>query len=164
MTDGSGFEMTAVTDTEIVVKRKINAPSRFVFDAWTRPETVPQWMLGPPGWTMPVCNIDLRPGGHWHFIWRHSSGKDMEMRGVYREITPPERLITTESWGGDWPDTLNSLSLDERDGATQLTLTITYPSKDARDAALATGMKEGLAMTFTRLEELLASGPSRVNS
>ena len=81
---------------------------------------MPHWMLGPDGWTMPVCEIDLRPGGAWHFVWRGSDGTEMEMRGVYREIAPPERLVTTESWGGDWPETLNTLVLTEEDGKTTI--------------------------------------------
>lgn len=72
--------------------------------AWTSPEHLPHRMLGPSGWTMPVCEIDLRPGRAWHFIWRRSDGTEMGMRGVYREITPPERLVSTESWGSDWPE------------------------------------------------------------
>src|SRR5437762_1042420 len=86
-----------------------------------------QWrpcMLGPGGWTMPVCEIDLRPGGAWHFVWRHSDGTEMEMRGVYREIVPPERIDSAESWGGDWPETLNTLTLSEEGGKTTVTNTV----------------------------------------
>jgi uncharacterized protein YndB with AHSA1/START domain len=110
-------------------------------------------MLGPEGWTMPVCKIDLRPGGAWHFAWRHSDGTEMEMHGVYREIVPPERLVSTESWGGDWPETLNTVVLSEEDGKTTVTITVLYPSKEARDAALKTGMKEGMSLSFNRLAE-----------
>jgi uncharacterized protein YndB with AHSA1/START domain len=112
-------------------------------------------MLGPEGWTMPVCEIDLRPGGGWHFVWRKSDGSEMEMRGAYREVTPPERLVHTESWGGDWPETLNTLVLTEEGGKTTSTQTILYPSKEARDAALKTGMKEGASQSLDRLEEYL---------
>jgi uncharacterized protein YndB with AHSA1/START domain len=145
------------TEREIVVTRVFDAPCRLVFDAWTNPRHVPRWMLGPEGWTMPVCEIDLRPGGAWHFVWRRSDGTEMAMRGVYREITPPERLVSTESWGGDWPETLNTLILSEEGGKTTSTVTILYPSKEARDAALKTGMKEGMSMSFDRLNEYLVS-------
>ena len=74
-------------------------------------EHVQRWMLGPEGWTIPVCEIDLRPDGAWHFLWRRANGTQMEMRGVYREIAPPERLVSTESRGGKWPETLNTLLL-----------------------------------------------------
>ena len=119
------------------------------------PEHLPRWMLGPEGWTMPVCEIDLRVGGAWHFVWRQFDGTEMAMRGVYREIVPPERLVCTESWGADWPETLNTVVLSEKDGRTTIMLTVLYPSKEARDAALKTGMTDGMSMTFDRLEEHL---------
>ena len=102
---------TTPTDREIVTTRTFDAPRRLVWEAWTSPEHLPHWMTGPPGWTMPVCEIDLRPGGAWHFAWRNADGAEMAMRGVYREVVPPERLVSTESWGGDWPETLNTLVL-----------------------------------------------------
>src|SRR5712664_3417116 len=143
------------SDRELVTTRVFDAPRRLVWDAWTNPEHVPQWMLGPSGWTMPVCEIDLRPGGAWHFVWRKSDGTEMEMRGVYREVTPPERLVATESWGGNWPETLNTVILSEKDGKTTITQTVLYPSKEARDAALETGMKSGVSASVDRLAEYL---------
>ncbi|HTC25090.1 MAG TPA: SRPBCC family protein [Gemmatimonadales bacterium] len=143
------------TDREIVSVRVVDAPRRLVWDAWTNPKHVPHWMLGPDGWTMPVCEIDLRSGGKWHFVWRKSDGSEMEMHGVYREVTPPSRLVSTESWGGEWPDTLNTVVLSEKDGKTTITLTVLYPSKEARDAALNTGMKEGMSLSFDRLNGYL---------
>ena len=151
----SALTVTTPTEREIVMTRVFDAPRRLVFDAWTNPEHVPHWMLGPAGWTMPVCEIDLRPGGAWHFVWRRSDGTEMGMHGVYREIVPPERLVNTESWGGDWPETINTLLLSEQDGKTTISLTILYPSKEARDSALKTGMMEGVSESFDRLAELL---------
>src|SRR5262249_30896014 len=112
-------------------------------------------MPGPSDWTMPVCEIDLRPGGAWHFIWRHADGRAMAMRGVNREVVPPERLVSTESWGGAWPETINTLVLIEAEGKTTITQTVLYPSKEARDAALRTGMKVGVSLSFGRLDEYL---------
>ncbi len=146
---------TTPSDREVVMTRMFDAPRRLVFEAWTSPKHVPQWMLGPEGWTMPVCEIDLRPGGEWHFVWRRADGTEMGMRGVYREITPPERLVCTESWGGDWPETINTLVLSEKDGKTTMSQTVLYPSKEARDAALKTGMKDGASVSFDRLAEHL---------
>jgi uncharacterized protein YndB with AHSA1/START domain len=148
-------KFTTPSDREIVMTRVVDAPRRLVFEAWANPEHVPHWLLGPEGWTMPVCEIDLRPGGAWHFVWRRSDGTEMEMSGEYREITPPERLVSTESWGGDWPETLNTLILSEENGKTTISQTVLYPSKEARDAALETGMKEGVSMSFDRLAEYL---------
>jgi uncharacterized protein YndB with AHSA1/START domain len=151
------LSVTTPSDREIVITRLFDAPRALVFDAYTNPEHLPHWMLGPPGWTMPVCEIDLRPGGAWHFAWRHSDGAEMEMRGVYREVMPPEKLVSTESWGGAWAETLNTLIFSEENGKTTITCTLLYPSREARDAALKTGMKEGMALSFNRLAEHLGA-------
>lgn len=153
--NSAALTVTTPSEREIVMTRVFNAPRKLVFDAWTNPRHLPHWMLGPEGWSMTVCEIDLRQGGAWHFVWRHVNGTDMEMRGVYREIMPPELLVSTESWGGDWPETVNTLVLSEENGKTTATLTILYPSQEARDAALKTGMKEGVALSFNRLEAYL---------
>ena len=149
------LQVTTPTEREIVMTRVFDAPRRLVFEAWTNPEHLPHWMLGPEGWTMPVCEIDLRPGGAWHFVWRRADGTEMAMSGVYKEVTPPERLVSTESWGGNWAETVNTLTLSEANGKTTITNTILYPSKEARDAALKTGMKEGASQGFNRLDEYL---------
>jgi uncharacterized protein YndB with AHSA1/START domain len=153
--DTGSVRVTTPTDREIVMTRVFNAPRRLVFEAWTNPKYLSRWMLGPEGWTMPVCEVDLRPGGAWHFVWRRADGTEMEMRGLYREVTPPKRLVTTESWGGNWPETLNTLLLSEEDGKTTAAQLILYPSKEARDAALKTGMKDGVSTSFDRLDEVL---------
>jgi uncharacterized protein YndB with AHSA1/START domain len=114
-------------------------------------------MLGPQGWTMLICEIDLRVGGAWRFVWRHADGAEMAMRGVYQEIVPPERLVSTEARGGDWPETLNTLILSEERGKTTMTHRALYPSKQARDAALRTRMLEGASQSFDRLAERLAT-------
>ncbi len=146
---------TTPSDRELVATRVVDAPRRLAWQAWTSPEHVPHWMTGPEGWTMPVCEIDLRPGGTWRFVWRKADGAEMEMRGVYREIAPPGRLVNTESWGGEWPDTLNTLVLTEEDGQTTMTCTVLYPSTQARDAALGTGMKDGWSASYDRLDKHL---------
>jgi uncharacterized protein YndB with AHSA1/START domain len=154
--NSAAVAVTTPTDREILMIRVFDAPRRLVFDAWTNPKHLPHWMLGPDGWAMPVCEIDLRPGGAWHFIWRRSNGTEMEMRGTYREVSPPERVVSTESWGGDWPETVNTLTLFEENGKTKISNRILYPSREARDAALKTGMKEGVTLSFERLAEYLA--------
>ena len=151
------LNVTTPTEREIVVTRVFNAPRHLVFEAWTNPQYLPLWMLGPDGWTMPVCEMDLRPGGSWHFVWRHSNGQEMEMRGEYREVKPPERVVSSESWGPDWPETLNTVVFSEHAGKTTATVTLLYPSKEARDAALKTGMKQGMALSYDRLENYLSS-------
>ena len=157
MPNSETLNVTIPTDREIVVTRVFTAPRNLVFEARTNPKYLPQWMLGPDGWTMPVCEMDLRPGGSWHFVWRHSSGKEMEMRGEYREVKPPERVVSSESWGPDWPETLNTVVFSEHAGKTTATITLLYPSKEARDAALKTDMKQGLALSYDCLENYLSS-------
>jgi uncharacterized protein YndB with AHSA1/START domain len=144
-------------DTQLVVTRVANAPRQAVFECWTNPKYLPQWMLGPPGWTMPVCEIDLRPGGAWRYVWRKDDGSEMAMTGTVKEVHAPERLVTTERWGPEWPETVNSLVLTESGGMTTMTLTITYPSKAAREAATQTGMKEGMEASFTRFDRVAGS-------
>lgn len=146
---------TTPTDREIVMTRTFDAPRELVFDAFTQPEHLPNWMLGPEGWTMPVCEIDLRPGGAWRFVWRKDDGTEMEMNGIYREIAAPERVVNTESWGAEWPETVNTMVLTEDDGKTTVTSTILYPSQEARDAAMATGMKDGASLSYDRLAKYL---------
>jgi uncharacterized protein YndB with AHSA1/START domain len=145
---------TAPSDREIVITRVFDAPRRSVFDALTDPGHVPHW-YGPRGWTLPVCEIDFRPGGAWRFVCRGPDGRAMGMRGVYREVTPPERLVSTESFD-DFPgESLNTLVLSEDDGKTTIKTTVLYPSKAVRDAVLGSGMPDGAAQTYARLAEYL---------
>ena len=152
---------TTPSDREIAATRVVDAPRSLVWEAHTEPQHLQQWLSGPDGWTLPVCEIDLRPGGKWHFVWRGPDGTEMEMRGEYREVTPPERLVQTESWGGDWPETLNTLVLTEGDGKTTITQTVLYPSKEAREAALGTGMKEGWSASYDRLDDYVRATANR---
>lgn len=147
--------LTSPSDREVVITRVVDAPRRLVFEAWTQPEHLPHWMTGPEGWSMPVCEIDLRVGGTWRFVLRGPDGQEMELTGVYKEVKPPEKLVSTSSWGAPWPETLDTLLLTERGGKTTITQTILYPSKAARDAALQTGMKEGMSVGLDRLERYL---------
>lgn len=148
-------EFTTPTDVDLVATRVVDAPRRLVWDVWTSPRHVSHWMLGPEGWTMPVCEIDLRPGGAWHYVWRAADGTPMEMRGVFREVAPPERLVQTEAWGGHWPETVNTLVLTEDAGRTTMTCTVRYPSREAREAAIGTGMKDGWAASYDLLDDYL---------
>ena len=150
------FQISAPGDRDILMTRDFDAPRQLVFDAFTKPELVRRWLLGPDGWTMPVCEIDLRVGGTWHYVWRKDDGAEMAMTGTYREIVRPERIVSTERWGPEWPETVNTVQLVEAAGRTTITITVLYPSKEARDMALQTGMKEGMNQGFTRLDELLA--------
>lgn len=158
MTSGASARSTTYTtpsDRDVVVTRVVNAPRRLVFATWTEPRHLQRWLTGPEGWTMPVCEIDLRPGGRWRYVYRKASGKEMTLTGSVLEVVPPERFVTTESWGPEWPDTVNTLVLTESEGRTTIALTITYISKEARDAALDTGAMDGMNRAFELLDELL---------
>ena len=147
--------ITTPSDREARMTRVFAAPRELVFRACTEPALVSQWMLGPEGWTMPVCEIDLQPGGKWHHVWRKSSGTEMSMTGTYLEVDPPARIVSTERWGPEWPETTNTILFTERNGQTTLTTTILYPSKEARDIAMKTGMTDGATSSYNRLEAVL---------
>jgi uncharacterized protein YndB with AHSA1/START domain len=148
---------TTPSDRELSFTRTFEAPRDLVFAAFTDPEHVPNWMLGPEGWSMPVCEMDVREGGTWHFVWRKGDGEEMAMTGVFKEVSPPEKVVQTEAWGGDWAETLNTTSFAEDGDRTIVTQTILYPSQEARDRAMATGMKDGASVSYDRLAAYLAT-------
>jgi len=155
------LKVATPSDREIVMTRVFDAPRHLVWEAMTRPELVQRWLFGPPGWSMPVCEIDLRVGGNYRYLWRHDSdGHQMGMRGIYREVVPPERLVATESFDESWypGEALDTWVLVEQGGRTTITLTVLYESREARDAVLKTPMADGVAAGYDRLAEMLASG------
>jgi len=158
MKNAPSVEITTPSDVEVAMSRVFDAPREMVFKAFTDPALVRRWMLGPEGWTMPVCEIDLRPGGSWRFVWRKASGTEMEMQGTYTEVDPPARVVHTEKWGPEWPETVNTLTLVEKGGRTTITQTMRYPSKETRDAAMKTGMADGATQSYDRLAKILAEG------
>lgn len=153
------LEITTPSEREIVMSRVFDAPRSLVFGAWTKPELVKRWLTGPPGWTMVVCEIDLKVGGTYRFVMSHTDGRDMGWGGVYHEIVPPERFVNTERFDDSWypGESLITTVLVEQDGRTTLTQTMLYESPEARDVAAGSGMESGVAASFDRLEELLAS-------
>ena len=97
------LRVVARGDSEIVITRTFNAPRKLVFDAYTKPELVRRWLFGPEGWSFSVCDIDLRVGGTYRYVWRkESTGEEMGMGGVFQEIKPPERLVSTEKFDDPW--------------------------------------------------------------
>jgi uncharacterized protein YndB with AHSA1/START domain len=167
MANTGGLKVTAPTDREIVMTRVFDAPRELVFDAHTKPELVKRWLLGPDGWSMPVCEIDLRVGGKYRYIWRKDSdGTEMGMGGVFREIVPPERIVATEKFDESWypGEAVDTSVFTEQDGRTTLTLTVLYESREARDAVLKSPMESGVVAGYDRLEKLLASLGARGKS
>ena len=157
MTKSAPLKVTTPSDREVVVTRVLNAPRAMVFDAHTKRELVQQWLLGPPGWTMPVCEIDLRVGGKYRYVWKHADGRSMGMGGTFTEIVRPARIVATQLFDEDWTggETIVSTEIVEKSGKSTLTTTVRYVSREARDAALKTGMTTGMEAGYERLEELL---------
>lgn len=156
--------VTTPSDREIVVTRAFDAPASLLFACHTKPELVRRWMLGPDGWSMPVCDIDLRVGGEYRHVWRSDDdGSEFGFRGQYREIDAPVRLVHTERWDGTEPgeatDALCTLTLAESDGRTTLTYVMRFPSPELRDQALRSGMTDGMATSYDRLEGVVAAQP-----
>ncbi len=151
--------ITTPSDRELVMVREFNAPRHLVFDCWTKPELLRRWLGVLGGWEMPVCEIDLRVGGSYRYLWRGPDGAEMGMGGVYREIAAPERLLSTEVFDEAWypGEAIDTLELTEADGTTTSTLTVLYDSKEARDMGVSS--VDGVAQGFDKLEELLASMP-----
>lgn len=162
MKNPGNLKVTTRGDREIVMTRDFHAPRTLVFDAFTKPELLKQWLLGPPGWTMPVCEIDLRVGGAYRYVWRQiSDGQEMGMGGVYREISAPERVVSTEKFDEAWypGEAVGTLILVEHSGVTTITQTLLYQSHEARDAVLKSGMEKGVGASYDRLDEVLAAQP-----
>lgn len=148
------LDVTTPSDREIHVTREFDAPRALVFDCHTKPELLQRWLLGPPGWTMPVCEIDLRVGGRYLYTWRNDAdGSEFSIGGEYREIVPPERIVTLENFMGD--EALCTLTLTEKSGGTTLVQTMQFESREKRDQALKTGMTDGIGMSYDRLEALM---------
>jgi uncharacterized protein YndB with AHSA1/START domain len=158
------FKLSPSGEREIVMTRTFDAPRHLIFEAWTKPEILKRWLLGPDGWSMPVCDVDLRVGGKYRFVWRRDSdGTEMGMGGVYCEIAAPERLVASEKFDEAWypGEAISTVALTEKDGRTSLTNTVVYESKEARDGVLESGMERGVAVSYERLDDVLAAMAKR---
>ena len=148
------LKVTTPSDREIVLTRVFDAPRHLVFDAFSKPELLKRW-FGPRGWSLEVCDVDFKVGGGFRFVLRGPDGKQMGMRGVYREIVPPERSVHMESFD-DYPGESQVTAVFVEQGEkTTMTATVLYPSKEVRDAVIKSGMEHGAAETYDRLAELL---------
>jgi uncharacterized protein YndB with AHSA1/START domain len=158
MANTATLTITTPTDHDIMMTRVFRAPRALVFEALTTPALLKQWLLGPPGWEMVICEVDLRVGGAYRYAWRReSSGKTMAMGGLFQEVVSPERLVATERFDDPWyPGVgLSTTVLEERDGITTLSNTVRYESRATRDTVLQSGMESGVSVSYDRLEALL---------
>jgi uncharacterized protein YndB with AHSA1/START domain len=159
-TNSSKLVVSAPSDLEIVMTRAFDAPRQLVFDAWTKPEQIKRW-LGRVGDTMVICEVDLRIGGAYRYVWHLHEGSEMGIYGEYREIVSPDRLVATEMFDEPYfaamgSGTLNTITFEELDSRTVMTITVLYKSREARDAVLQSPMEEGAGESFDRLAELVA--------
>src|SRR5437016_556660 len=145
MTFGAGAER------ELKVTRVFDAPRRLVFDAFTKPEMIKNWMLGPDGWSMPVCRMDVRPGGAYRWVWQKGAdGTQMAVFGEFCGVAAPERLVHTEQFDPPWYPGVAEITtrFAEAGGRTTVTLSIVYPSQEIRDGAIKSGMESGMAKSY----------------
>lgn len=158
-------QVTLPSEREVRVTRTFNAPRTLVWDAHTKPELVRKWMLGPPGWSMPVCEMDVRKGGKYRWRWRSDeNGQEFGFHGTFTEVQAPSRIVHDEYYdpgdvGGAMPagdPAWVTLELSESGGVTTLVTTLQFASKEARDAAVSTGMTDGMEMGYARLDDMFA--------
>ena len=141
------------TDRELVITRTFDAPRSLVWAAFTDPKHLPNWQTGPDGFTMPVCEIDLRSGGTWHYGWRNAHGREFGATGTSREVTPPERIVTVTTVNGE--ENTNTTVFTEQDGRTIVTVTMLFASKESRDKAVPYA-RLGTELNYTHLDAYLA--------
>lgn len=148
-------------EREILITRDFNAHRSLVWDAMTKPDLIKRWLTGPPGWSLAVCDMDVRVGGKFRWVWRGPDGSEMGMGGVHREVVPPERLVCTQLFDEDWTggEAVGTLVLVESDGKTRMTNTILYSSREARDAVLKTPMEQGMGYGYDQLDALVSGPP-----
>jgi uncharacterized protein YndB with AHSA1/START domain len=159
MKDVEKLEVTTPSDRGLAMTRVFDAPRSMVFDAWTKPELLKRWLGVFGGWTFAVCEVDLRVGGKYRYVWRGKDGNEMGMGGVYREIVRPERIVCTEKFDDPWyeGDAIDTTVFVERAGKTTTTTTVLYASKEVRDAVLKSPMESGVAKSYDKLAEMLGA-------
>jgi uncharacterized protein YndB with AHSA1/START domain len=159
MKNVGNLKITTPSDREIAMTRVFDAPRKLVFDAYTKPELLKQWVGVFGGWSLAVCEIDLRVGGKYRWEWHHRDGQKMGASGVYREIVPAERLVNTEQFDDPWyeGESLITSVFVEQGGKTTFTSTMLYTSKETRDGVLKSPMETGVDASYNKLAEVLAS-------
>jgi uncharacterized protein YndB with AHSA1/START domain len=159
------LQVTTSGDLEILITRDFNAPHALVWKAMSNSELIRKWLFGPPGWSMTTCEDDAREGGKFRWAWSGPEGVEMAMHGVYTEVVAPERMVRTETFEfgceAHAGEQIATLTLAEDGASTHLTIVIKYPSKEARDSALASGMEQGMKAGYDRLEEMIDKGEIR---
>ena len=156
------LRLTKPSDRELQIKRMFAAPRERVFAAFTEPELLKRWFFGKPGGTLAVCEVALKPGDSFRYVWRDPDGSEMGMRGVCLEIEAPEHIVATEKWDQPWypGEATGTITFTEEGGVTTLTQTLRYVSQKARDMVLGTMIEHAMALGYDRLADLLKSQTS----
>lgn len=149
-------EVTHAGAAGLRLVRRFRGARPAVWAATTELEHVRQWLRGPEGWEVAVCQFDLRPGGAWRIAWRDAAGGEMGMGGLLLDVEPGVRMRRTESWGEQFPQVERDMVLADDGAGTLVTLSLAFPSAEARDAAVAAGFLQGFEANFARLDALLA--------
>ena len=160
-------QVTQPSDREVKVTRSFRAPRALVYRAYTEPELVRRWLLGPPGWSMPVCEMDVRVGGRYRWRWRsEENGSEFGFTGTFRDVQPAAKIVHTEAYepdtvGGSYPgnEAIVTVTFTEDNGVTTVTTLIDFGSREARDGAVATGMTDGMEQSYQLLDRLLNEQP-----
>jgi uncharacterized protein YndB with AHSA1/START domain len=145
-------------ENEIIMIREFNASCEAIFEAHTKPELIRRWLLGPDDWEMRVCEVDLKVGGKYRYVWRHSVRKEeMGMGGVFKEISRPKKIVQTEKFDHAWypGEAYSMLEFSEKNSVTTLKNTIHYASKEARDSVMKSHMASGVEAGYNRLAIIL---------
>lgn len=167
-------EVSTPSDTEVLVKRSFEAPVNLVWRAYMEPDLMRRWCSGMPGWSMPTCEMDMRVGGQYRWRWRSDEGgQEFGFTGEVLEVVPHAKIVHTQiydpgdlggtcSSGADIPDSMGSepsiitVTFEETKGITNVSTTIRFASKADRDAAMSTGMTDGMEMSYQQLDGVLA--------
>lgn len=154
----STLDVSTPSEREIRVTRTFDAPPDLIFECHTKPEYLQKWLLGPPGWSMPVCEVDLRAVGHYRYVWRNDEdGKEFGVQGEFREVVAPERIVNVERMDGVPGEALCTATFERSGDGTRFTITMQFESKELRDGALESGMTDGMAMSYDRLDDVAAA-------
>jgi uncharacterized protein YndB with AHSA1/START domain len=156
-----GLQVSTPNDTSILMTRTFNAPRKLVWEAMTAPANIRRWMFSPPGWTMTTCEGEPRVGGTYRWAWNDEKGSPaLLIHGVIKEVVPYERFVHTEimemGCGGPVGELVATIELSEKNGVTQMRMTLAFDSKEARDGALASGMEHGMEAGYQQLDAMLA--------
>lgn len=159
MPNTGGLQVTTPSDREIRIERNFAAPRRLVYDAFTKPELLKRWLGAMPGWSWAECEMDVRVGGRYRWVWKGPEGAELGISGAYREVVTPERIVNTEKFDQSWyaGEAVDTVTFHGLGGTTTVVTSIVYESKAVRDGVLQSPMADGMEVGYQMLDTLLAT-------